>query len=86
MKKPSLKGMKHTEYLEHFAQDKFIQQGHNDSGKLEEFIKAGKEWADEYSRLEASAGGDAGSAAKRYELKTGPLKEVEERLKASKKK
>ena len=33
IKKPSLKGMKNCEYLEHFAQDKYIQQGHNDSGK-----------------------------------------------------
>lgn len=33
LKKPSLSGMKNCEYLGHFAQDKFIQQGHNDSGK-----------------------------------------------------
>jgi hypothetical protein len=34
IKKPSLTGMKNCEYLGHFAQDKFIQQGHNDSGKV----------------------------------------------------
>lgn len=33
-KKPSLKGMANTGYLGHFAQDKFIQQGHNDSGSM----------------------------------------------------
>jgi hypothetical protein len=32
IKKPSLKGMKNTKYLGHFAQDKYIQQGHNFSG------------------------------------------------------
>lgn len=31
MKRPSLKGMKHFEYLGHFAQDKYIQMGHNES-------------------------------------------------------
>ncbi len=30
MKKPSLKGMQNTKYLGHFAQDKYIQMGHND--------------------------------------------------------
>jgi hypothetical protein len=30
-KKPSLKGQKHYGYLGHFAQDKYIQQGHNDT-------------------------------------------------------
>lgn len=34
IKKPSMKGMKCTEYLGHFKQDKFLKQGHNDSGKL----------------------------------------------------
>lgn len=34
IKKPSLKGMKNTGYLGHFAQDKYIQQGHNFSGKV----------------------------------------------------
>lgn len=29
IKKPSLKGMKHTEYLGHFAQDKYMEKGHN---------------------------------------------------------
>lgn len=33
-KKPSLKGQKHYGYLGHFAQDKYIQQGHNDSGSM----------------------------------------------------
>ncbi len=32
IKKPSLKGMKNTGYLGHFAQDEYIQQGHNFSG------------------------------------------------------
>ena len=31
-KKPSLKGVKNTGYLGHFAKDKFLAQGHNDSG------------------------------------------------------
>lgn len=31
IKRPSLKDMKNCEYLGHFAQDKYIQQGHNDS-------------------------------------------------------
>jgi len=30
IKKPSLKGVKSCEYLGHFAQDKYIQAGHND--------------------------------------------------------
>ena len=34
IKRPSLKGMKHTKYLGHFAQDKYIQQGHNFSGRF----------------------------------------------------
>ena len=34
IKKPSLKGMKNTEYLGHFAQDEYIQQGHNFSGQV----------------------------------------------------
>ncbi len=29
LKKPSLKGMENTKYLGHFAQDKYIQEGHN---------------------------------------------------------
>ena len=29
IKKPSLKGMNHCGYLGHFAQDKFVQMGHN---------------------------------------------------------
>lgn len=33
MKKPSIKGMKNTEYLGHFKKDKHIQSGHNTSGK-----------------------------------------------------
>lgn len=32
IKQPSLKGMKNTKYLGHFAQDKYIQKGHNLSG------------------------------------------------------
>ena len=32
IKRPSLKGIKNTKYLGHFAQDKYIQQGHNFSG------------------------------------------------------
>ena len=50
--KPSLKGMQHTGYLGHFAQDKFIQQGHNDDGKVE--LRA----RDVLDALD-SAGGDA---------------------------
>jgi len=34
IKKPSLKGMKNCEYLQHFCQDKYIEQGHNFSGKI----------------------------------------------------
>lgn len=34
IKKPSLKGMKNTGYLGHFAQDEYIQQGHNFSGQV----------------------------------------------------
>jgi hypothetical protein len=34
VKKPSLKGEANYGYLGHFAQDKFIQQGHNDDGKI----------------------------------------------------
>lgn len=30
IKKPSLKGMSNMGYLGHFAQDKYIQMGHND--------------------------------------------------------
>ncbi len=43
--KPSLKGMANTKYLGHFAQDKYIQQGHNDDGKVtvEEFIERARE-------------------------------------------
>lgn len=44
-KKPSVKGMANMGYLGHFAQDKFIQQGHNDSGSAFE---------DEYARRENS--------------------------------
>lgn len=32
IKQPSLKGMKNTSYLGHFAKDEFIKQGHNFSG------------------------------------------------------
>lgn len=35
IKQPSLKGMKNTSYLGHFAQDEFIKQGHNFSGRVE---------------------------------------------------
>ncbi len=34
IKKPSLKGMKNTEYLGHFKEDKYIQDGHNFSGGM----------------------------------------------------
>lgn len=34
IKRPSLKGMKNTKYLGHFAQDKYIEKGHNLSGVL----------------------------------------------------
>lgn len=34
IKKPSVKGMKNCGYLGHFAQDKYIEQGHNFSGKI----------------------------------------------------
>ena len=34
IKKPSLKGMKNTKYLGHFAKDEYIQQGHNFSGTM----------------------------------------------------
>ena len=34
IKRPSLKGMKNTKYLGHFAQDKYIKKGHNLSGVL----------------------------------------------------
>lgn len=45
IKKPSLKGMKNCEYLGHFAQDKYIQEGHNLSGSmaLAEAIKKARE-------------------------------------------
>lgn len=33
IKKPSLKGIKNCEYLGHFAQDKYLEQGHNFSGR-----------------------------------------------------
>lgn len=33
IKRPSLRGMKNCEYLGHFAQDKYIQKGHNFSGR-----------------------------------------------------
>ena len=33
IKRPSLKGMKNCGYLGHFAQDKYIQKGHNFSGR-----------------------------------------------------
>lgn len=32
IKRPSLKGIKNTKYLGHFAQDKYIHKGHNLSG------------------------------------------------------
>lgn len=35
IKQPSLKGMKNTSYLGHFAQDEFIKQGHNFSGRVQ---------------------------------------------------
>lgn len=34
IKRPSLKGIKNTQYLGHFAQDKYIRKGHNLSGVL----------------------------------------------------
>lgn len=34
-KKPSLKGKPLYGHLGHFSQDKYIQQGHNDSGKVQ---------------------------------------------------
>lgn len=34
IKQPSLKGMKNTSYLGHFAKDEFIQKGHNFSGRV----------------------------------------------------
>lgn len=33
MKRPSVKGMSNMEYLGHFAQDKYIQEGHNTSAR-----------------------------------------------------
>lgn len=33
IKKPSLKGIKNCGYLGHFAQDQYIQKGHNLSGR-----------------------------------------------------
>lgn len=35
LKRPSLSEMQNTGYLGHFAKDKFLQQGHNDSGTVE---------------------------------------------------
>lgn len=37
IKRPSLKGMKNTKYLGHFAQDKYIKKGHNLSGSFPMF-------------------------------------------------
>jgi chromosome segregation ATPase len=37
IKKPSLKGMKNTKYLGHFAQDKYMEKGHNLSGRFPMF-------------------------------------------------
>ena len=34
IKKPSIKGGSNYGYLGHFSQDKFIQQGHNESGDM----------------------------------------------------
>jgi hypothetical protein len=49
IKKPSLKGIKNTEYLGHFAQDKYIEKGHNLSGK--ESLQAGAERRRKYREL-----------------------------------
>jgi hypothetical protein len=37
IKRPSLKGMKNTKYLGHFAQDKYMKKGHNLSGSFPMF-------------------------------------------------
>lgn len=37
IKRPSLKGMKNTKYLGHFAQDKYMEKGHNLSGQFPMF-------------------------------------------------
>lgn len=54
IKKPSLKGMKNCGYLGHFAQDKYMEQGHNYSGtpkltdeeekKRQEYLNAPMAW------------------------------------------
>lgn len=33
IKRPSVRGMKNMEYLGHFAQDKYLKMGHNDTGE-----------------------------------------------------
>ncbi len=58
VKKPSLKGMANTGYLGHFAQDKFIQQGHNDDGEIEYLKKSSKIQAGNENRKGLSEGRD----------------------------
>lgn len=36
LKRPTLSGIKHTQYLGHFAQDRFIREGHNTVSVLRE--------------------------------------------------
>lgn len=70
MKKASVKGMPCMEYLEHFKQDKYMQRGHNDSGKVsidelqKEALETTGKWA-EYQQLPNPEGNRMKSAINR---------------------
>ena len=55
IKKPSVKGMKHTEYLGHFAKDKYMCEGHNTSAFAKFKEKYGMQWSNNYERDRAFA-------------------------------
>ena len=57
IKKPSLKGMKNCGYLGHFAQDKYMEKGHNLSGKV--LISSAARMLDDDSAIRDSSKMDA---------------------------
>lgn len=53
IKKPSVKGMKNTGYLGHFAKDKYMAEGHNTNAVMRMKEKYGMQYSSEEERQRA---------------------------------
>lgn len=89
IKKPSLKGVKNCGYLGHFAQDQYLEKGHNFSGnpgilekeKEQEYINAPMAYDFEEKRRRENEAWQAGAKEREQKLRAGRMKSSIERLK-----